>query len=351
MRSTFILLYIILILIFSACASKVSTNEKAIVFNKFPTETKLNETNYFEAENMMVNGLLLYQDSLLMLRNAANNSKWHFSVLNLNTKLFLPSVLESGRKQDQAMAFLSYGVSDQNLWVFDIIKNQILITDLDSIAHGKSKFKQNLDMPVFYYSVQLANNHELIGSGDYDDDYRLTKTNLLTGEKLKQLGSYNTDSTNHFTRGQKTAYESFLFLEPSQNKAVLAGRYSDRIQIFDLNNGSDKVIKGPENYEPEVLVLTGGDGKEISTRGQNTRYAFVSGKTTDKYIYLLYSGNNHESQHLHYGKYIYVYDWKGNPVEKITLSDYALDFVVTHDDSKIYTYNPKSKHIKSANLK
>lgn len=270
MKAIFIYIYLIFTLTFTACNNKLSIKEETFRFDKFPMEIYLNEANYFEIENLMVNGLVLYQDSLLMLRNASTNSKWHFSVLNLNNKQFLSSVLGSGRQSEQAMAFMSHGISDQNLWVFDIIKNQILITNLDSIGYGKTKFKQSIDMPVFYYSVQLTNNNELIGSGDYDDNYRLTKIDLSTGKKIKQLGLYNTDSTNQFTRPEKMAYESFLFLKPSQDKAVLAGRYSDRIQVFDFNKGSDIIIKGPENYEPEVLTMKGNDGKELSTRGQNT---------------------------------------------------------------------------------
>lgn len=350
MKAKIIFLYFTIILTFITCGNKIAIKEKAFTFDKFPIESYLNESNYLEIESIKVDGFMLYQDSLLIIRNAANSSKWHFSVTNLNSKTYITNILESGRQPEQAMGFLSYGIFDQNLWVYDIIKNQVIIGNLDSIADGNTRFNQNMSMPSFYYAAQLTNSQELIGSGDYQSDYWITKIDLSNGLKTKQFGPYTTDPDYLWTTPQKMAYESFLFLKSSNDKCVVAGRYSDRIQIFDLNTGSSKIIKGPENYEPELLTLKGNDGKELSVRGQNTRYAFVKGKTTDQYIYLLYSGNNHESQHLHYGKYIYVYDWNGTPVKKITLSDYMLDFVISSDDSKLYTYNPKTKYIMHANL-
>jgi hypothetical protein len=92
--------------------------------------------------------------------------------------------------------------------------------------------------------------------------------------------------------------------------------------------------------------MTQFDGKEVAARDNNTRFAFLRGKVTNRYIYLLYSGYNSESEHLHYGQQLFVYDWQGKPVEKIALQDDVLDFAVTADDKVLYTYHPRSKYIK-----
>lgn len=328
----------------SILACGLNTIQKDRDFDRFPIEKELKEQNFFQITNCSPEGLLLYKDSLLIVRNATNTSNYHFSIFDLQKKSFISSFLPSGRKSAQSLGFLSYGIKGNRLWVHDIIKDNLIITPLygtDSVLEARIPF---------YYSIQLSNNSEFVGSGDYDSDYKISVLDVLTGQIKRQLLPYSSDSTTVWTRSQKMAYESFLFLQPSGKKCVTACRYADQIEILDISTGQSRIIKGPESYEPDVMEMKGNDGKMLSTRNADTRFAFVTGKVTDRYIYLLYSGNNHNSAHFTYGKFIYVYDWEGKPVEKILLKDYAGDFVVTPDDSHIYTYDPKSKFIKVGSL-
>ena len=344
----------IIIIGFIACNIISTPKEKAFEFSKFPKERSIDTDNYLKIENLKPDGMIMYQDSLLIFRNAANTSTHHFSFFNLNDKtLSSKEILKFGRKSGQAMAFISYGIFDNSLWVYDVIKEKIIISNLTNALKGDTSklIKNEFNVPKPYYSVEMLNNKMMIADGDYDSNYRVVQVNLQNGEIEKQLAPYSIDSSTVFTRPKKMAYESFLYLKPSGDKFVLAARYADRIQIVDIKSNSSKIIKGPENYDPDVVTMKGNDGKQLSTRGPNTRYAFVKGKTTDDFIYLLYSGNNSEGDHLYYGKYIYVYDWKGNPIEKIAFSDYILDFAVTSDGSKIYTYDPKNKYVTVAKLK
>jgi len=321
-------------------------------FQSFPVEKKLDEAKYLKIDGFTPDGLVLYADSFLFIRNnasTANTLKYHFSLFNLNNKGFQHYCLPNGRKPGQSMSFLSYGISNEYLWVYDVIKQKIVLANMNNVIPGQEDGAKEVAVPKFYYSVQLLNESTLIASGDYDAPYKVYDLNLAASKVEKQLVPYSADGAD-YPRTKKMAYESFLFLKPTGEKCVLACRYADQVEIVDLATQQSKIIKGPEGYEPEVIVMKGNDGKELSTRGSDTRYAFVKGKVTNKYIYLLYSGNNHESEHLWYGKYIYVYDWNGNPVKKLELQNYALDFVVTGDDSRIYTYDPAAKYIMTANL-
>lgn len=322
-----------------------------VIFTKFPVERQLVETEYLKLNNLSPDGLSLYADSLLFIRNATNSSNYHFSLFNLSSRSFLSNHMGTGSRYGESLGFISYGVSNSYLWAYDIMKDKIILSNLDSALHGKAKAMRELAMPAFYYSIQLLDGTAAVASGDYDSDYKLAQLNLSTGSIEKQLVPYSSDTLVRYSRPGKMKYESFLFLKPGKQKCVLACRYADQIEIVDLASQQSKIIKGPENYEPEVMVMRGNDGKELSTRNADTRFAFVKGKVTDNFIYLLYSGNNNESIHKDHGKYIYVYDWNGNPVQKITLKEYVLDFVVTNNDSLLYTYDPRSKYIKVANLK
>lgn len=340
-----------LFLFFSiSCNLIAQKKENSIIFDKFNSEKKINLKSSNGFENLNAEGLALYHDSILIVRNGANTSKYHFSIFNLKSQKFLANAFEIGRKENQSLAFLSYGINADKIWVYDIIKEKVLTLNLDSLLNYNTININEFSNPNFYYSTQLIDPITLLGSGDYDSDYWLAYVNLNNGDVIEQLIPYAQDTLSNFKRSEKMAYESFLFLKPSKDKCALAARYSDRVQIVDLKSKESIIIKGPNNLEPKVLVMKGNDGKELSTRNHETIINFVKGQVTDKYIYLLYSGDNDNGIKSFNGKAIYVYDWNGNPVRKLILNDYVLDFVVTSDDKNLYGYNPKTKTINTVSL-
>lgn len=355
MKNYPIYIFAFFFLINASCYFSRPNESGAIVFDHFPKEANLKLKDLIKiSDSNAIDGLLLYRDSLLFLRQTPNTSPYNFSLIDLKSKSLIMDILPTGRKPGSTLSFLSYGINESNIWVSDIIKEHILTGNIDSIGKEKSDYIfRELPIPTFYYSLELmSDNNTVVGSGDYDSQYKINIVDLSKKNIIKQGIPYSKDSTKTVNREEKMAYESFLFLKPVTNdKCVLACRYADQIELIDLNEMRSKIVKGPENFEPKVVAVLGNDGKRISTRGAETRYAFVRGKVTQHFIYLLYSGNNHESPHLHYGKYIYIYDWEGNPIRKITLDDYVLDFAVTTDDSAIYTFNPKSKYIQMAKLR
>lgn len=336
-------LYIIATFTVFSCNSQKS----GLAFIHFPVEKSLDEKQLCKLDAVKPDGLMLINDSLLLIRNYLGSTE-HFNLFDVNQKVILSSLLPVGRKKDESLSFLSYGQCGNKLWVNDIVKEEVLLLNLDSIAINKNTVEYK--MPVFYYSVQMLNDSMLIGTGDYDSEYKISILNLFSGKIIDQLIPYKSQNGGSVSREKKMAYESFLFAKPDGGKCVLACRYADQVEIVDIKNKTSKIIKGPEGYEPDVLVATGNDGKKLSTRNKKTRFAFVRGKVNNDYIFLLYSGNNNESEHLDYGRYLYVYDWKGNPIQKLKFSSDVVDFAVTADNKILYAYHPGKKLIMMSNL-
>ncbi|GAB1405348.1 hypothetical protein MASR1M74_25290 [Lentimicrobium sp.] len=335
---------------FGACSNNITkTPENETTFNKFPLVQLLDENDFMKFDTINPDGLLLFQDTILIIRNRANSSKYHFSSINLNTRNFISHHIESGYKTGQSLGFLSWGIISSNLWVSDLNKQKIILSPLFN-PDKKSGESKEMQLPVFYYSIQMDSDSTLIGSGNYDSDYKLTRLNLSTGKVLDEMIPYHKAGSENLAREEKMAYESFLCIKPSANKCVLACRYADQIEVIDLDRRKSIIIKGPNGFEPDVEVLIGNDGKKMISRNNDTRFAAVSLKTTDNYIYVLFSGNREEETFPYYGKNIYVFDWDGAPVKRIELKDYINDFVVTNDDSKIYTFNPQTKLLKTAEI-
>ena len=318
--------------------------EKSETITSFPSVQKLNLKKLKRLDDISVDGLQQYNDSVLLIRNSPNTSKFHFSLFNIDKKTRTSNLIETGRGVNQSMAFLSYGIYKNDVWVYDIIKNEFISTKMDSSRSNKQLLTNAPE--IFYYNIQPLNNETFLASGDYDSDHWVSIVKTENNEVIKKIAPY----PKEISRAQKNSYESFLFLNPSRDKAVLAGRFTDRIQIIDLRNNKSIVIKGPKNYQPKYDVLVRGDGKEISVRNDQTKYAFVKGSTTKNFIYLLYSGNIHDSSNLHYGKEVYIYNWEGQPIKKLSLPHYVLDISVKNDDSIIYAYNPKNKSLEFSKI-
>ncbi|MDF2191474.1 BF3164 family lipoprotein [Paraflavitalea sp. CAU 1676] len=320
---------------------------EVIIFSQFWQEKTLSERPLATITEITPDGLALQDDSLLFVR-AKDGSNYHFSVMNLRPTQWTGRHMPTGNGHGQSSAFISYGLHKERLWVYDLFKDKLVVEPLQPQA-GSPTAAQEFALPAFYYSLQMINDSMALGSGDYDATHKLALINYRQGSIIRQILPYYNPEGND-DRAWKSAYESFLFLKPGADKCVLACRYADQIEIVDLPSGQSKIIKGPENYSPDVTAINQADGKEISARNYKTRYAFVKGKVTDRYIYLLYSGNNHETSHRENGKYLYIFDWNGVPLQKITLQQYALDFAVSSNDKKIYLYHPGNKQLSVADL-
>ncbi|MDD3742447.1 MAG: BF3164 family lipoprotein, partial [Lentimicrobiaceae bacterium] len=276
---------------FGACSNNITkTPENETTFNKFPLVQLLDENDFMKFDTINPDGLLLFQDTILIIRNRANSSKYHFSSINLNTRNFISHHIESGYKTGQSLGFLSWGIISSNLWVSDLNKQKIILSPLFN-PDKKSGESKEMQLPVFYYSIQMDSDSTLIGSGNYDSDYKLTRLNLSTGKVLDEMIPYHKAGSENLAREEKMAYESFLCIKPSANKCVLACRYADQIEVIDLDRRKSIIIKGPNGFEPDVEVLIGNDGKKMISRNNDTSLAAVSLKATDNYIYVLFSGN------------------------------------------------------------
>ena len=99
----------------------------------------------------------------------------------------------------------------------------------------------------------------------------------------------------------------------------------ETLEIYNLKDSTHLVLYGP-NGEPEFKTARDGSGVPDGIMGFNDI------KVTDKYIYAVFQGMKLKDDLAAYkqgkeledgGRFIYVFDLKGNPVQKYTL-DHAI---------------------------
>lgn len=293
--------------------------------------------------------MTIYRDSLLLVVNNLNSNPHHVRVVDIGQKEVVNNILPASQKKGGTLAFMSFGISDSLVWVFDVAKNGFITTNLSTVlksSGGLEYYSEYRIKPqVFYYDAILLNRNEALLSGNYDTDEKLVYVNFRDSSLNKQLLSYQKDTAIGSSMVNKMSYESFMLLKPDKKKIVLACRYADQFELFDLTNGEHKKISGPVGFSPRLAPFRNNSGVTVATPDEETRYGFLKGHVTDKFFYLLFSGYHFRSAHQFFGNKILVYDWEGNPVRQINVKNDIVDFSVTSDDKTLYMLNPQTRVI------
>jgi hypothetical protein len=356
MYKTSNLFYLLLITVTICACSAAGNNSKSTRdFDKFPAASTQEETRLMDVELQDAQLMTIYKDSLLLVVNNLNRNPYHVRVFDIGKKRSINNVMPVSRKKGGALSFMSFDVSDSLVWVFDVAKNGFIAANLETVLNGDGDLENyseyKITPQVFYYDAILLNRNEGLLSGNYDTDEKLMYINFTDSSKNRNILSYEKDSSIGSSRVNKMSYESFMLLKPDKKQLLLACRYADQFELLDLSSGAHKKVRGPEGFPPQLDPFENNAGVTVATPGQDARYGFLKGHVTDKFIYLLFSGNNVRSSRRFYSDKIYVYDWNGNPIRQINLKNDIVNFSVTSDDKILYTLNPQTRVISFSQLK
>jgi hypothetical protein len=332
--------------------------DTTIVFKKFPVESKIIFENFIKHSQPYARCVFLTDTSILLTNEKKLTGDYFFYEYSLQTKNLTGKYIKGGTKKGMTIGPLSFGLyKKKKLFVRDISLKKVIIASLADKYSFDSIATEDYASPQFAYSVQLMDSDRILKSGigiiksGTENDIRETLqiTGLKNDTPVRLLGKLPPTPDNIPLSSWKHANLGYLFLNPDENKAAFACKYSDMLQIVDIKTGRGINIKGPENFDPEFIPIKAGNNY-LSQTTEKTIYAFTNGAVTGRYIYLLYNGNKEDDEHHTDGKYIYVYDWNGSPVKKIQLDRYITGFAITDDDSVIYAFDEAGQCIVRSKL-
>lgn len=130
------------------------------------------------------------------------------------------------------------------------------------------------------------------------------------------------------------AWRSFLDYHPKKKILVMATQLGEVLEIYNLQDSTYHAIYGPHG-EPEFKINQS-EGTPTGIMG------FSDVKITDKYIYAVFHGRTFKEidQALRTGekiedggRYVYVFDLKGNPIRKYIL-DHSIYGINVDEDTR-----------------
>lgn len=161
---------------------------------------------------------------------------------------------------------------------------------------------------------------------DYMGEHRFWEVDY-SGNPVKSNGTIPSETANEETSrpALAQAWRSFIDYNPDNGILAMATQLGETIEIYNLKDNTHKVLYGPEG-EPQFQIDNDGSGVANGIMG------FCDIKVTSKYIYAVFQGLKFKDKLAAHqrgehpedgGRFIYVFDLQGNPVQKYIL-DHAI---------------------------
>jgi hypothetical protein len=309
-------------------------------FTKFQEEIIMDLQPVFALENRAARDIFLV-DSAFYIRNKNGSSDYYFTGYSAKGKKVGKEYIKHGMEVNEVAGAMSAGFfAKSKMWVHDLLTNKIVIADgFDKVPVDRNIRVYEHKLPFGFYWIGMIDSAHVVGTGVDDQPHKLYEVELATGKVMKRYGSFGAPPANIPFNAWRLAYQSFLYTKPGGDVIALACRFTDRVEFFDRKKETGRIISGPENFDVVFRPIKTGNIWAME-RIDATRFAFVNGFATEKYLYLLYAGHLHEDKLRDTGRYLFVYDWEGNPVKKITLSGYISSFTITQDGRYLYGDSP-----------
>lgn len=347
----FFMIFLIFTLLNSCISSEKEKMKKHLFDNYFPNNIKIDFTNDVKIDGALIRQIFPYNDNLIF--HDLNVTKNHFfHQYSFKEKKIISSYIKKGTKNGESLGGFKSGIYNSNtIWLHDLPLRKLVMAKISNttIKKDTSEFNQ-IKLPHHYYSVQMLDSITLFGFGSNNtkDKLQLLKLNSLKNE-INLFDTFTNCPNNIPYYAWKKAYEGILYAKPNNEKLVVAYIYTDKIEIFDLKTNKSILVNGPENFEPDFTPIMKYGFQDIILE-KKTKFGFVNGFTTDKYIYLLYSGKSIFGKNADQTNFIYVYDWSGKPIELLHFKQNISAFAILNNDSEIYAFEPLSQFLLKAKI-
>jgi hypothetical protein len=258
-----------------------------------------------------------------------------FGLIDLPARKYIKHFGIKGKGPNEFMSPFSINSYGNDIEIFDLILNSLLHFSIDSIARNTLNYhKIDFQTDIRFHRIVRVKYNQFVATGNFEQKYLLLNRN---GEIIKYKYEYPDDQTNNPGPIKSMAYQGKLVVSPDSSK-ILYANYSSaifeisRIEKGDIVKIKDSYITFPK-YTPDKKVK----GYSV-IHDRNNPFGFIDACTSNKHIFLLYSGKSHKNykQDAFTGEQILVYDWEGNPQYKMKLDRSIVSISTDSTENVIY---------------
>lgn len=239
-------------------------------------------------------------------------------------------------------------------WVYDITLGKLLKYNLQEVlANNNTPHLLEIilrDSAKNMRSLNFVNDSVFVGSSYVIKNSRGVQFSTNSSTIIKKFGAlpkphaeWPMDHPSGKLDLLATVYSSRVLHNRDLNTTVFAYTFSDRIDIY-RDDTLFKILKGPENFDAEPDFEIHKDYILVKD-SKKTRNAYTDLFGNANYIFALFKGENVSSL---CGAKLLSFDWKGNPIESITLPNGFCSFAMNSSittENLVWAYNFEKRRI------
>lgn len=337
-----VFLVVIVAVLFSSCSEKKTIQD---FDDSFLNVRKIVSSDCLEQELILGRPYLIhYADSSIIIYDDLTDSI--FTLVDLKKD---NSVYHFGRKgegKDEFLQVFSFCklYADSLIGVYDVFRRNLIQVNLCQVKKGVIEFPVLTKDSLMSINVYPTKYNTYLGLGFYENNMF-----SLTGDKIgnKYFFEYpyrdsREQSIKNRLRGM--AYQGTLCSNHSLDKFVFAVNSAPIFFIYSIRESEiEETYKYIGGY-PEYRTEENGEMRSAPMSADNI-LSFIKVYGTEKYIYILYSGNSFKEAGIKAfnGNIIYQMTWKGEPVCKFELDFPVMNFCVSDADDNIYALADKGE--------
>lgn len=280
-------------------------------------------------------------------------NRWITGYRNSKTNLSLVDPV-SGQRKDmvprgtepgEAVYLSSLGPhNDRTIQALNFNEGRLLLCDPEKALQDSAYRPEERILPTGVLHLTAASTDSfLIATGHYKEGRYLYYS--FSDSSYRYLLSYPDFPAQPDLRSEirQTLYaSSAVSIRPDGKAFACTDMRCGILDLCRIDSGRIERIKEIAYYYPKVRIDE--KGKTPVAYSRDNKYGFADVKTTDRYVYVLYSGRNYrtDQQRMYECPYVLVFDWEGNPVKAFHLDTPLTCIYYEEKEDALYGigYNP-----------
>lgn len=260
-------------------------------------------------DKLVMPGKMILKDSILFILDEDFDKNIH--AVNIKNENYLTSIGDIGKGPGETLSGVSLNVFNNLIWLHDITLSKFVSYNLDSIITDKKTNYSYSEEIVFKdkarqnFNPLWLNDSTLISTTFSESENRIVYTNLngqIFEEKFKMI---NPERKNTPRSVHKASYQSIFKIHPNKKKIAIVNRYSDLLEIYNLETDETLYFKTHLDFVP-IYEVVNTDGGVTMAQNDTTRFGCIDISVTEDKIFTLYSGRTRGEGLANYANKIYV---------------------------------------------
>lgn len=225
--------------------------------------------------------------------------------------------------------------SSSTIWVLDASLRRVTALTLDSLLLGKG-YRGDAHITLTgegsLQSMRLLGDRSFVGTGTYTRG-RLAMYSA-TGTFVNMVGDTPRGTARWAPVVAQDAFAARLGNEGVRDRVIVAYRWTDRLEVLDLQGARVASMDRPLGFEP--IISPQSTSRAAFTL--DSRRAYLSTVSTDRHVYALFSGRTEREagKDNSFGRDVLVFAWNGQLQRILRLDADVIAIAIDESGRELY---------------